>query len=180
MSVSYSAFSDGVPSGPTWTLLQNFHTTDGRSGENLCGLLYTVKQKCDWFDWNWILYLVHIISDSLCDTEDILREVKSMLFLTNVLIRKFGMYSHVVKCTLFRSYCLSLYDTCIGLWRKFTVTCINKFKSCYNKCIKSLLAITVDIVLHEFCYIETGLPCFETVIHVVVYMIVRGRAVTIQ
>jgi len=38
-------------------------------------------------------------------------------------------------------YCLSLFD--IGLWRKFTVTTyISKFKSSYNKCIRSFLCLS--------------------------------------
>jgi len=107
-------------------------------------------------------YLRHIISDTLCDIEDIQREIMNMFFRTNVLIRKFIKCSHVVKCTLFGSYCLSLYD--IGLWHKYTVTSINKFKSCYNQCLKSFFGYRRSYSLTQVL-IETGLPCFETVMH---------------
>jgi len=81
-------------------------------------------------------YLGHIISDRLCDNDDIQREIKNTFIRTNTLICKFNRCSFDVKCALFRSYCLSLYD--VALWQNYTLTCINKFRSCYNKCIKSL------------------------------------------
>jgi len=105
--------------------------------------------------------LGHIINDALCDNEDIQREIKSMFFRTNVLIRKFSKCSFLVKCTLFRTYCLSLYD--IGLWQKFTVTCINKYRSCYNKCIKSFFGYHRSYSLTQVL-LETGLPSFDTVL----------------
>jgi len=64
-------------------------------------------------------YLGHIITNTLSDKDDIQREIKSMFFRTNILIRKFSHCSFTVKCSLFRSYCLSLYD--IDLWRMFAV-----------------------------------------------------------
>lgn len=84
-------------------------------------------------------YLGHIVSDTLCDNEDIQREIKNTFIRTNMLIRKFNRCSFFVKCKLFRSYCLSLYD--IALWRNYTMTSFNKFRSCYNKCIKSFFWI---------------------------------------
>jgi len=89
-------------------------------------------------------YLGHIVSDTLCDNEDIQREIKNTFIRTNMLIRKFNRCSFFVKCKLFRSYCLSLYD--IALWRNYTMTSFNKFRSCYNKCIKSFLDTVVVIV----------------------------------
>jgi len=70
--------------------------------------------------------------------------------------------SFMVKCTLFRSYCLSLYD--IALWQKYTVTCINKLRSSYNKCIKLFFGYhRRDSLIQVF--IDTGLPSFDTVMH---------------
>ena len=53
---------------------------------------------------------------------------------TNMLISRYSKCSINVKLTLFRSYCMSLYD--IGIQKHFTVTAFNKFRSCYNRCIK--------------------------------------------
>jgi len=62
-------------------------------------------------------YLGHIVSEFLCDNEDIglQREIKITFIRKNMLIRKFNNCSRHVKCTLFKPYCLSLYD--IALWR---------------------------------------------------------------
>ena len=60
-----------------------------------------------------------------------------MFFRTNIV----SHCSFTVKFSLFRSYCLSLYD--IGLWRTFTVSRMNKLRSCYNKINRSLAIIVV-------------------------------------
>jgi len=54
---------------------------------------------------------------------------------TNMLVSRFCKCSTNVKLKLFKYYCLSMYD--LGLWEHFTVTTFNKFRSCYNKCIKN-------------------------------------------
>ena len=48
-------------------------------------------------------YLRHIITEDLCDNDDISRQYKRIYAQGNVLIRKFYM------CSLFKSYCTSLY-----------------------------------------------------------------------
>jgi len=58
-----------------------------------------------------------------------------MYIRTNVLIRKFCKCSVAVKLTLFKSFCLSFYD--IALWNVHNIGTLNKFRSCYNKCVKS-------------------------------------------
>ena len=94
-------------------------------------------------------YLGHIVTESLCDNEDIHREIKNLFIRTNSLVGKFSKCSFMVKCTLFRSYCLYLYD--IALWQKYTVTCINELRSCYSKCIKLFfLGIAAETVLLRF------------------------------
>jgi len=91
-------------------------------------------------------YLGHILSDTLCDSDDIHREIKNMFIRTHTfLIRKFNKCSFLVKCTLFRSYCLSLYD--IALWHRYTSAAINKIRSCYNKCIKLFLGYTIAAIV---------------------------------
>jgi len=81
-------------------------------------------------------HLGHIISASLCDNEDIEREIKNTFVRTNMLIRRFKKCSFYVKTVLFRSFCLGLYD--IALWSNYTTTYIGKLRSCYNKCITVL------------------------------------------
>ena len=59
-------------------------------------------------------YLEHIITEDLCDNDDISRQYKKIYAQGNALIRTFYMCPESVKCTLFKSYCTSLY-TC-KLW----------------------------------------------------------------
>ena len=54
-------------------------------------------------------YLRHIITEDLCDNDDISRQYKRIYAQGNALIRKFYMCTESVKCTLFKSYCTSLY-----------------------------------------------------------------------
>ena len=63
---------------------------------------------------NQCKYLGHVITDDLKDDSDIARQYKRIYAQGNALIRKFYMCSEHVKCTLFRSFCTSLY-TC-QLW----------------------------------------------------------------
>jgi len=61
--------------------------------------------------------LGHVINSCMSDDDDINREVRNMFTRTNLLIRLFGNCSVSVKMSLFRTYCLNLYDT--GLWHTY-------------------------------------------------------------
>jgi len=62
-------------------------------------------------------YLGHIINNRLTDDNVINREIKNMFTRTNVLPRRFSKCSVSVKITLFKSYCMSFYDS--ALWRTY-------------------------------------------------------------
>ena len=79
-------------------------------------------------------YLGHIINNRLTDDDDINREIISMFTRTNVLLRRFSKSSVSVKITLFKSYCMSFYDS--SLWRTYLKGSFQKHRSCYNKCFK--------------------------------------------
>ena len=51
-----------------------------------------------------------------------------------MLISRFQKCSVSVKLTVFKSFCLPMYD--MALWKNFSATIFSKFRSCYNKCIK--------------------------------------------
>jgi len=95
---------------------------------NSCNLHYVSHFK----------YLGHVICDTLKDDKDIKREIKNLYARTKILINRFNKSSKNVKLT-FRSFCLSMYD--VPLWKHYSVTTINKFVSCYNKCIKKFMVI---------------------------------------
>jgi len=68
---------------------------------------------------NQFKYLGHIVTDSLSDDDDILREVKNLFVRTNTLLRKFHKCSVSVKIVLFKSFCLGFYD--VALWKSYKV-----------------------------------------------------------
>ena len=77
-------------------------------------------------------YLGHK-NDNLKDDDDIKGEIKKLLVNTNTLVNRFQRCSHNVKLVLFKSYCMCMYD--LALWKYYSVTVYNKFKSAYNKSI---------------------------------------------
>jgi len=79
-------------------------------------------------------YLGHIINNRLTDENVINREIKNMFTRTNVLPRRFSKCSVSVKITLFKSYCMSFYDS--ALWRTYLKGSFQELRSCYNKCLK--------------------------------------------
>ena len=80
-------------------------------------------------------YLGHMIHNAFSDDNDIKREIRNLFMRTNILIRRYNKCSISVKLTLFKAYCMCLYDAGICMLH-YTITVFNKFKSCYNKCIK--------------------------------------------
>jgi len=111
---------------------------------------------------NEFKYLGHTITDNLTDDADIQREVRNLFVRTNILRRRFHKCSMAVKCALFKTYCLCLYDT--ALWNVYNKGSLLKLSSCYNKCIKLFFGFKrFDSVTRVL--METGMPSFSTVIH---------------
>ena len=107
-------------------------------------------------------YLGHIISDGLTDDEDINREIKNMFARTNVLLRRFRMCSVEVKVVLFKSFCLCLYD--IGLWKVYNKGTLNRFRSCYHKCLKIFFGYRRSDSVTDMLF-TLNLPSFDTILH---------------
>ena len=70
----------------------------------------------------------------MTDDDDVRREIKNLFVRTNTLLCRFRKCSRKVKLVLFKSFCLNMYD--VALWKYYSVTTFNKFKSAYNKFIK--------------------------------------------
>ena len=79
-------------------------------------------------------YLGHILNNEFADDDDIKREIRNLFVRTNLLNRRFSRCSVSVKLSLFKAYCLCLYDA--ALWNSFASGTMDKLNSCYNKCIK--------------------------------------------
>ena len=99
--------------------------------------------------------------DTLSVNNDILREVRNTFIRTNILLRKFSNCSNFVKSVLFRHYCLCFYDT--GLWWSYNVTILNKFRSCYNRCVKLFFGFKRCDSLSQIL-INFNIPSFDTVL----------------
>jgi len=107
-------------------------------------------------------YLGHFITNNLSDDEDIRREIRKMFMRTNILLRKFYNCSTSVKRVLFNTYCLCLYD--VALWAQYFSKSLDKFRSCYNRCLKLFFGYKrYDSVTSMLSVIS--LPSFETVLH---------------
>ena len=87
-------------------------------------------------------YLGFIVS-SQNDDQDILRQMKSYISKTNMLLRVFSKCSVDVKIMLFKTFCTNMY--CIHLWSNFTSGNFNKFRVTYNNGFRKLLQ------LYPFC-----------------------------
>lgn len=106
-------------------------------------------------------YLGHIINNELSDNNDVKREIRNLFMRTNILIRRYSNCSVSVKLTLFKAYCMCLYDA--GIWKIYSATVWNKLKSCYNKCIKMFFGYARRFSVTEMLS-ELNLSCFENFI----------------
>jgi len=107
-------------------------------------------------------YLGHFIADTLCDDFDIQREIRNLFTRSNILARRFAKCSIDVKVTLFKAYCINLYDA--GLWRNYSKGTLSKLLSCYHKCIKFVFGFKRRDSITGLLF-ELGLPSFNTIIH---------------
>jgi len=107
-------------------------------------------------------YLGHIINDKLHDDDDIRREIKNLFVRTNMLVSRFHKCSTNVKITLFKSFCMCFYN--LALWSRFTVGSFNKFRSCYNKCVKKLFGYAKYDSMSGIL-IKLSLPTADTIVH---------------
>jgi len=107
---------------------------------------------------NEVRYLGHIITDKLKDDADIVRELRKSYTRINILARRFSRCSTLVKLRLFRGHFLCFYG--VALWKNYTKGSLNKFRSCYHKCVKiffgypkfhSVTAILLELSLPSFC-----------------------------
>ena len=117
---------------------------------------------------NQCKYLGHVITDDLKDDNDIARQYKRIYAQGNALIRKFYMCSdhvNIVKCTLFRSFCTSLY-TC-QLWCNYKSESIRKLYVAYNNVL--LLCNEPRYCSASYMFVTRRLPTCKMLIRTKVY-----------
>jgi len=104
-------------------------------------------------------YPGHMFTDNLTDAADIQREVHNLFVRTNILRRRFYKCAMAVKCVLFKTYCICLYDA--ALWSMYNKGSLRKLSSCYNKCVKLFWGFKrIDSLTRVL--VETGMPSFNT------------------
>jgi hypothetical protein len=106
-------------------------------------------------------YLGHVINNKLSDDDDVKREIRNMFMRTNVLIRRYNKCSVAVKLSLFRAFCMCLYDD--SIWMNYSVTVFNKLRSCYNKCIKMFFGYNRMYSMSQLLS-ELSLPSLDSLI----------------
>ena len=111
-------------------------------------------------------YLGHILSDTLSDDLDILRQRKKVFAQGNNLKRKFYMCSLDVKVTLFKSYCASLYTA--QLWVRYTKTTMNKLYIAYHNMLKLLVGVVKWEHTRPIC-VDLNIPYCPALIRNIVY-----------
>ena len=82
-------------------------------------------------------YLGHLISNTLRDDKDILRQCQQLYARGNMLLWKFYMCSTEVKLTLLRTFCSPIYTA--QLWWNYTVASTHKLHVAYNNVFRLLL-----------------------------------------
>ena len=85
------------------------------------------------------VYLGVFISSNKSDARDIQRQLRYIYSKGNMLVRKFGKCSQIVKRQLFTSYCCNLY--CSYLWSVYPESKLQSAKVAYNNIFRSFFNI---------------------------------------
>lgn len=86
-------------------------------------------------------YLGHLIVTDFSDDGDMIKEMRKLCARGNSLIRKFKFCNIDVKCTLFKSFCYSLY--CASLWSDYKQSTFQRLKVNYNNILRRLMGVPV-------------------------------------
>ena len=113
-----------------------------------------------------VKYLGHIITNTLRDDKDILRQRCVLYAQGNMLVRKFYMCSIEVKIQLFRTYCTPLYTA--QLWWNYSAAALRKMTVAYNDVLRMLLGVPRHTSASE-AFAACGLPTYAATIRRLVY-----------
>ena len=70
---------------------------------------------------------------------DMKKEMRKLCYRGNSLVRKFSFCGEDVKCTLFRSFCYSLY--CASLWSNYKNETYQRLRVNYNNIMRRLMGV---------------------------------------
>jgi len=106
-------------------------------------------------------YLGVILCEDRCDDIDISRQVRSMYSRGNSILKHFRSCSQEVKCTLFKTYCSSMY--CPHLWRNFSASGLKRLKVAYNRIFRYMFNLTARTTISGNL-LKLNIRCFNTII----------------
>ena len=104
---------------------------------NNCPSVYLGDERLEFVDT--FDYLGHTISIDFNDDMDMKKEMRKLCYRGNSLVRKFRFCSDDVKCTLFRSFCYSLY--CASLWSNYKNETYQRLRVNYNNIMRRLMGV---------------------------------------
>ena len=107
----------------------------------------------------------------------------SRVMITNVLPPFYGSQCSLMTGSAVLTQCTDVMDRTItaiavalisfALWRSYTVSCLNKFRACYNRCVKLFFRYKRRDSLTRAIF-ETGLPSFDTVMCNAAYVVTKS------
>jgi hypothetical protein len=86
-----------------------------------------------------VKYLGILFNETMCDDDDILRQLRLLYIRCNSLLRHFSTCSIHVKLELFRSYCAVFY--CPYMWTKYNKKTYAKIRVAYNNAHRRILSL---------------------------------------
>ena len=111
-----------------------------------------------------VRYLGHIITDDLCDDDDVQR--CKLYAQANMLARKFHMCTDEVKVSLFRAYCTPFYTA--HLWCKYRTAKLRKLQVAYNDAFRILLKLP-RWTSASTLFVTSNVPTFHALLRNLIY-----------
>ena len=115
-------------------------------------------------------YLGHTIVTDFSDDDDIRKEMRKLCYRGNSLIRKFKFCNVDVKCSLFRSFCYSLY--CASLWTNYKQSTFHRLRVNYNNILRRLMGVPTYSSA-SFLFGSLGVKSFGELLRTAHYSMMR-------
>ena len=98
------------------------------------------------------------------------KEMRKLCYRGNSLVRKFKFCNEDVKCTLFRSFCYSLY--CASLWSCYKAETYQRLRVNYNNIMRRLMGVPLYSSA-SFLFGSNGVKTLNELIRTVQYSLMK-------
>ena len=96
--------------------------------------------------------------------------MRKLCYRGNCLIRKFKFCNNDVKCTLFKSFCYSLY--CSSLWNNYKKSTLQRLKVNYNNILRRLIGVPTYSSA-SFLFATLGVRSFDELLRADQYSLMK-------